>query len=85
MKRILKAPAKINLYLRVNGKREDGYHDLSMIMQPISLFDTIEIEITSKKNIKPSEPKIVLRSNYQFIPTDDKNLVVKVVKYFFEK
>lgn len=85
MKKILKAPAKINLYLRVNGKREDGYHDLSMIMQPISLFDTIELEITSKDDATNSNSQIVLRCNYQFIPTDDKNLIVKVVKYFFEK
>lgn len=85
MKKILKAPAKINLYLRVNSKREDGYHDLSMIMQPISLFDTIELEILSKKEMTSNDSQVILKSNYQYIPTDDKNLVVKVVKYFFEK
>ena len=44
MKRTIKAPAKINLCLKVNGKRDDGYHDLTMVMQQISLFDTIEFE-----------------------------------------
>ena len=37
----LKARAKINLSLEIIGKREDGYHDLSMIMQSIDIYDTI--------------------------------------------
>ena len=40
----VKAPAKINLYLDVLGKREDGYHDLDMVMLPLELHDTIEFE-----------------------------------------
>ena len=48
MKKIIKAPAKINLCLKVNGKRDDGYHDLTMIMQQVSLFDTIEFEIVNE-------------------------------------
>lgn len=40
----VKAPAKINLYLDVLGKREDGYHTLDMIMVPLELHDTIELE-----------------------------------------
>ena len=94
MKKILKAPAKINLYLSVNSKRVDGYHDLTMIMQPISLFDTIEFEILNQFDLKSSfnntikqkyDKQINLISNLSFIPTDDKNLIVKVIKYFFEK
>ena len=50
MRKIIKAPAKINLCLSVNGKRSDGYHDLTMIMQPVTLFDTIEIEILKEKD-----------------------------------
>lgn len=41
---IVKAYAKINLYLDVLSKREDGYHDLEMVMLPLELHDTIEIE-----------------------------------------
>lgn len=105
---IIKAPAKINLCLGVNGKRSDGYHDLTMIMQPITLFDTIELKIISEKDfekIKMSAMKkhianknlidasfnyntqnqIILKSNYAYIPTDEKNLVVKITKFFFEK
>ncbi len=107
MKKIIKAPAKINLCLKVDGKRDDGYHDLIMIMQPISLFDSIEIEIIKerdinkkgtltyqryniKKLIKPSfnyntHHQITLKCNFSYIPTDEKNLVVKITKYFFEK
>lgn len=97
MKKILKAPAKVNLFLSVNSKRNDGFHDLTMIMQPISLFDTIEIEI--KKNNKKfnsnlfkksnnnfiSNSQVQLVSNLSYIPTDDRNLIVKVIKFFFEK
>lgn len=96
MKTIIKAPAKINLLLKVNHKLDDSYRDLTMIVQSISLFDNIEIEIVknkkqfinllNKKNIyiKYSE-RIVLISNLSYIPTDDKNLIVKVIKYFIEK
>ncbi len=40
----LKAPAKINLYLKVLGKREDGYHEIESLMQAIDLYDEISIE-----------------------------------------
>ena len=40
----LNAPAKINLYLKITGKRPDGYHDLRTIFQSVSLFDEVSIE-----------------------------------------
>ena len=40
----VKANAKINLYLDVIGKREDGYHDLDMVMLPLELHDSISFE-----------------------------------------
>ena len=39
----LKAPAKVNLYLRITGKRDDGYHSLISLVQMVSLYDTIRI------------------------------------------
>lgn len=84
MKHVIKAPAKINLCLRVNGKRDDGYHDLTMIMQTISLFDTLEIEI-SKTNNKKYDNQINLKCNYAYIPVDERNLVYKVVDYIYNK
>ena len=42
----IKAPAKVNLTLDVTGKRPNGYHDLKMIMQTISVFDEIKLSLT---------------------------------------
>jgi len=41
---IIKSPAKINLHLEVIGKREDGFHELAMIMQNIDLSDFLEFQ-----------------------------------------
>ncbi|HEY4706563.1 MAG TPA: 4-diphosphocytidyl-2C-methyl-D-erythritol kinase, partial [Thermodesulfobacteriota bacterium] len=38
------SPAKVNLFLRVLGKRPDGYHDIFSLMQPVSLYDEIDME-----------------------------------------
>jgi len=46
----VKAPAKINLYLDVLGKRENGYHDLDMVMLPLELHDTIGFELVPHQN-----------------------------------
>ena len=44
MKITVKAPAKINLTLDIVGKRADGYHDVAMVMQTVSLYDTVTVE-----------------------------------------
>ena len=59
----LKAMAKINLGLDVLGKREDGYHEVRMIMQTIRMYDILDIRKTKR-------PGIVLTTNLPFIPTD---------------
>lgn len=69
------APAKINLFLDVLNRREDGYHNLSMIMQTIDLCDEIDIE---KAEI------ISLDCNKDNIPLNEKNLVWKAAQLFFE-
>lgn len=71
-----KAYAKINISLDVIGKREDGYHLLSMIMQNIELYDEIEVE--------KIESGIVITCNKSFIPTDERNLAYKAAKLFLE-
>ena len=48
----VKSPAKINLHLEIIGKREDGYHELAMIMQNIDLSDYIEFENNQIGEIK---------------------------------
>ena len=50
----VKAYAKINWYLRVKGKRSDGYHDLEMIMQHINLHDDLHVETLPDKELRLS-------------------------------
>lgn len=79
MKQIkLKAYAKINLGLDVLRKREDGYHEVRMIMQTIRLFDRITMTKTRKNDI-------YLQTNLSFLPTDERNLVYRAVKMMKEE
>ena len=75
---ILKGRAKINLTLDVVGKRENGYHDLEMIMQSINLYDTIFIR-------KAKTPGIRLRANYSWLPTNSKNIAYRAADDFFQE
>ena len=79
MKAIVKAPAKINLTLDIVGKRADGYHDVAMVMQTVSLYDTVTVETIGEKGegIEVSCPA------YPDVPTDDSNIVCKAAKAFF--
>lgn len=64
------APAKINLYLDVLGKRSNGYHDIESIMQSISLFDELTLEISDSSSFK-----IEISCSSESIPNDKSNLV----------
>lgn len=66
----LKALAKINLGLDVVRRRDDGYHEVRMIMQTIHLFDRLEIRRTK-------EPGIHIHTNLSFLPVNEGNLVYK--------
>lgn len=66
----LRAYAKVNLGLDVVRKREDGYHEVSMIMQTVKLFDRLHFE-------KLKEDTIELTTNLKFLPIDENNLVYK--------
>lgn len=72
---ILRAKAKINLTLDVVGKRENGYHDLRMIMQTINLYDTIKVK-------KTKTPGIRIENNLAWLPTDEKNIAYKAAQLF---
>lgn len=72
------AHAKLNLTLDVVGKRSDGYHDLTMVMQEISLGDDITLTLGTKKPWK-------VISGSQEIPSDDSNLAIKAAKLFFSE
>ena len=74
----LKALAKINLGLDVVRRRDDGYHEVRMIMQTINLFDRLEI-----KKIK--EPAIKIHTNLFFLPVNENNLVYKAAKLLIDE
>jgi len=67
---IIKSPAKINLHLEVIGKREDGFHELAMIMQNIDLSDFLELEINNEGLIK-------LETDCSELSISNDNLIVK--------
>ncbi len=71
----LYAPAKINLFLHVTGKREDGYHDLFTRMQKLDLYDVIEMKLFAGKGIE-------LECDEPGVPVDENNLVVRAAKLF---
>ena len=75
---VLKARGKINLTLDVVGKRDNGYHDLRMIMQTINLHDTITIT-------KTKTPGIRINNNLAWLPKDDKNITYKAAVKFLEE
>ena len=47
----LQAPAKINLYLKITGRRPDGYHELNTLMQKIALFDELELDLQTAPEV----------------------------------
>lgn len=74
----LRSRAKINVSLDVLGKRDDGYHELEMIMQTISLEDKIFI-----KKIPTDE--IIIKSNLKWLPVDERNLAYKAARLIKDK
>lgn len=74
----LNAYAKVNLGLDVIRKREDGYHELRMIMQTVDLYDTLTLEKTEAEGIS-------MTCNVEGLPCDKSNLVYKSAKLMFEE
>ena len=74
----LKARAKINLGLDVVRKREDGYHEVRMIMQMINLYDKITLR-------KKTEPSITVTTNLSYLPVNEDNLVYRAAKLLMDE
>ena len=76
---IIKTPAKINLTLEVLNKRPDGFHNIQSIMQLIDLYDYLTITVEESE-----EQEIILFGTSDEIPYDERNLVYKAAKLFFD-
>lgn len=72
-----KAPAKVNLALDILGRREDGYHDMYMVMQSISLCDTV--------GVREADAGFQLHTGGDFIPTGKKTLEQRAAEAFFQR
>lgn len=75
----VQCPAKINLTLKITGKRPDGFHNIESIMQTISLYDYLKITVNPSAHLT-----IELDGNSADIPYDESNLIYKAAKLFFE-
>ena len=75
----VKAPAKINLSLDIVGKRPDGYHTVSMVMQTVSLYDTLTFDMDETRE---GEDVAVSCEEYP-IPCDGTNIVSKAALAFY--
>ena len=81
------APAKVNLCLHVNGKRADGYHELTMVMQSVSLYDELEFAVIDEPVVRfhceadlgASKSNLVVRAARAMLAYDDQSRGVDVV------
>ncbi len=74
----LKAYGKINLGLDVLRRREDGYHDVRMIMQTVGIFDRVDLVRTEQAGIQ-------VETNLYYLPTNENNLVYKAAKLLMDE
>ena len=74
----VKALAKINIGLDVTGIRDDGYHEVRMIMQTVNLFDKLTIT-------KTKDGSVTMSTNMHFLPVNDDNLCIKAAKLLIQE
>ncbi|KAI5003207.1 hypothetical protein ZWY2020_030367 [Hordeum vulgare] len=73
------SPCKINVFLRITGKRPDGFHDLASLFHVVSLGDTI------KFSLSPSKSKDRLSTNVAGVPVDESNLIIRALDLYRKK
>mmetsp|Transcript_3895 Transcript_3895/g.5447 ORF Transcript_3895/g.5447 Transcript_3895/m.5447 type:complete len:338 (-) Transcript_3895:1652-2665(-) len=71
------SPAKVNLFLRVMGKRDDGFHELASLFQAIDIGDILSFEIRESEDL--------IECNIPGLPTDDSNLVTRAINLYRSK
>ena len=74
----LKAYGKINLGLDVVRKREDGYHEVRMIMQTVRVYDKIDL-------VRSEQPGIRLETNLYYLPDNENNLGYRAAKLLMDE
>src|SRR5262245_24927213 len=75
------APAKVNVFLRITGRRLDGYHLLDSLMVPISLCDEINLEAWNVERETGNDKEIItVMCDDPTLPTDETNLVYKAAR-----
>ena len=79
------APAKINLALDILRRRDDGYHDLYMIMQTVSLFDRVTLKEFESANNKNQDKKFILETENISFPADYITLEERAAIAFFDE
>ena len=79
-----KAYAKVNLALDVLRRREDGYHEVKMIMQNLDIYDELTFSVY-ENGTQPSNRKITITTNKEGIPIDSRNLIYKAVELMFDE
>lgn len=77
MEQIRTAPAKVNLALDILGRRPDGYHEMKMVMQTVSLCDTV--------HLREEQVGFVLQTNGDFVPAGKKTLEQQAAEAFFRE
>ena len=91
MKIVLSAPAKINLFLDITGRRPDGYHTITGVMQAVSLCDTVTVEVSEPTGMyvcslgahTTGAETITLTCSNPDLPTDSRNLAWRAAEKFF--
>jgi len=83
----IRAPAKINLSLRVVGRRADGYHLLDTIMAPVSLYDDLDIRKLGRGGAKQTNaaPSIKVRCNHPWVARGEGNLAYRAARLLLAK
>lgn len=81
----IRAPAKVNLFLRVLGRRRDGYHVLDTLIVPVSLYDDIEIRRLPAKPQQSANPRITIACDNPVVPRGEENLAYRAAQLLLEQ
>lgn len=79
----IRAPAKVNLFLRVLGQRHDGYHFIDTVLVPVSLYD--DIEVTRAKRQGRREGELTLSCDHPLVPLGKANLAYRAASLLLKE